>query len=482
AANVKKDRALYRDVQTVLDYYEKKDTLDIPINIKTKFDCLKTLCKLKIDGRTTDNAINSIEASKKYDSLESFLTLKLNEDVKAETIIDNVRQIRLRKKLSTLYENYGSLTTFLDSLKDGSFDCIDDVVNDYETIIRSMYTEMMTANRGVAIEASSSLDLVQDDFDHVLALIKKKYERKNAIATGFPIFDNDILNGGFEPSRVYVIAGASGSGKSTLTNNFIVNSATKDMTIIDGEQVTEAKKDGINRVFVYITLENTIEESLLRTYQPLFRKRIDEVLREITNGVDIKKKLMDELKRTGSTIVMKYFPAMSISILDIMSVLDEVIDEYGKDAIKGLYIDYLDLLKTDTKYDLYRIELGQITLSLKSLAVDYNIPVIVPTQLGRSAYRIEEARNLSVDLISESIKKVEHADCVILLSKDPVKEDVVHCQVGKNRSGKSNVSLDFKVDFSIFKFVSGSKITNEQKKDDITDDQLLDFQGLSHSF
>jgi ABC-type sulfate transport system substrate-binding protein len=38
-----------------------------------------------------------------------------------------------------------------------------------------------------------------------------------------------------------------------------------------------------------------------------------------------------------------------------MGVVDDVIDQYGKESIAGLYIDYLDLLKSDTKYDMYRI-------------------------------------------------------------------------------------------------------------------------------
>jgi replicative DNA helicase len=59
-----------------------------------------------------------------------------------------------------------------------------------------------------------------------------------------------------------------------------------------------------------------------------------------------------------------------------MGIVDNVIDEYGQESIQGLYVDYLDLLKTDTKYDLYRMELGYITLSLKTLAVEYNIPVL----------------------------------------------------------------------------------------------------------
>jgi replicative DNA helicase len=149
-----------------------------------------------------------------------------------------------------------------------------------------------------------------------------------------------------------------------------------------------------------------------------------------------------------------------------MGVLDDVIDKYGKDAIAGLYIDYLDLLKTDMRYDIYRMELGHITLSLKTLAVQYNIPVITATQLGRSAYKISDSRDLGVDQISESIKKVEHADFVGLLAKDPVDENLVHGKIGKNRSGKSNVAIDFKVDFSRFKYVTASNVSIRVESDD----------------
>ena len=117
------------------------------------------------------------------------------------------------------------------------------------------------------------------------------------------------------------------------------------------------------------------------------------------------------------------------------------------------------------KYDLYRLELGHITLSLKTLAVQYNIPVITASQLGRSAYRITDSKDLNLDQMSESIKKVEHADFVMLLAKDPNENDLVHGRVGKNRSGKGNYSVEFKVDFSQFSFLSANTKANKKKPD-----------------
>ena len=101
---------------------------------------------------------------------------------------------------------------------------------------------------------------------------------------------------------------------------------SKDFDGID-EEFYEVIEGVCENVFIYITLENTIEESLLRTYQPMFGKDKNDVLRDISSGVDIKGKIKEKLKMCNSTIIMKYFPAMSISTLDIMGVLDDAIAE-----------------------------------------------------------------------------------------------------------------------------------------------------------
>lgn len=472
---IKKNKALYRDILSVLDFDESKEQLEIPMGVKTKFECLKKLCQMKLDDKTTQNAIDSLMYSKKYTVLQDFLEFKRTEVIKDISAVDIVKQIRLKKTYNSLFNNYDHLSKFVNQFRDGSFDSLDDLALDYEEVIQSMYLNMMNEKRGVSIESSASLDLSSDSYDSVLELIVKKYERCNTIPTGFPVLDNEVLNGGAEPSRIYIIGGASGSGKSTLLNNLIVNAATQNVNIFDDspDDKVEAKKDGVENVFIYITLENTIEESLLRTYQPMFGKDKNDVLRDISSGVDIKGKIKEKLRMCKSTIIMKYFPAMSISTLDIMGVLDDAISEYGPGTIKGLYVDYLDLLKCDTKYDMYRLELGHIVLSLKTLAVEYNIPVFAPTQLGRAAYNVQNSQELGLDQISESVKKVEHADFVVLMSRDQTNDSRVYGKVGKNRSGVSNVNIEFNVNFAHFKFNSIRKVTNTAAPDALTDTQKI---------
>jgi replicative DNA helicase len=458
-SRIRKTKALYRDILEILLFSESKQSFEIPVTIQSKLDCLKKICQLLLEDKTLENVLDSIAFSEKFDQHKDFLDLKIHEELKENVFQDIVKQVRLRKKINSLFKNYDDLDKVLESIKDGSFDSIDDLIEDYEVTIKQLYSNMMENNRAMAIEAAASLDLYKDDFDSVKAMILKKYDRSNKTPTGFPLLD-EILFGGYEPSRLYVWGGGSGAGKSTILNNSIIFSATSTAM----RAVPEAQqpvKGEIHKVYIYVTMENTIEESLMRTYQPMFDVTIKQFLAEISQKVDIRKRLFDRLNENSTAIVMKYFPPASMSPLDLMGVIDDVIEQYPQSKIAGLYVDYLDLLKTDTRYDIYRLELGHIALALKTLAVQYNIPIITATQLGRSAYKIQDSRELGVDQISESIKKVEHADFVGLLAKDPTDDNLVHGKIGKNRSGQSNVSIDFKVDFERFKFISATRKTNK---------------------
>lgn len=481
-SKVRKDKTLFRDIIEVVKFSETQKSIEIPVTVQTKVDCLKKLCELLLEDRQIDNALDSVLMSNKFDNISDFVISKTIEEPGEKVLEDNIYQIRLRKKLNNLFSNVDNVEKLLETVKNGNYNSIDDVVLDYENVVKVLYSNLMEDQRIAMVEATSSLDFIKDDFTHVKNQIIKKYQRVSTTPTGFSVFDNEILNGGFEPSRLYVFGGGSGSGKSTILNNFIDNAATLDKSTIFSSPLERDKKKDKKYVYIYITMENTIEESFLRTYQDIFQKTNREVLTEIGEGVDIKSKLLEKLEKTNSTIIMKYFPPKTISCVDLMMVLDDVILEYGRDSIKGLYVDYLDLMKTDLKYDLYRIELGDITLGLKSLAVEYNIPVITLTQLTKSAYRTEHAHELNLDQMSESIKKVEHADFVALLIKDQYTDQLVLMKVAKNRAGKSNISVEFQVNFEWFKFLRGNKIKNAQKSNLVDKSKDNSDKGVNTNF
>jgi len=444
-------KTVYRDISAILSFYKKKEKQDVAIPIKNKLDCLEKACEMKMQDKTNDNIIDNLLAGEKFKPLGDFITMKLHEEIPEKDLKDIIEQIRMRKKFITMFPDYDKFATLMETIKNGNFDCLQDIVFDYENQVKRMYSGLMENSRATDIETSASLDLVKDDFASVLDQLKKKFDTSNVVPTGFSIFDNNILRGGFEKTRLYIFAGGSGSGKSTIMTNCIENGLAVP-------RVTNGKQ-----VYVYITLENLVDETLMRMYQSMFNRTTPQFIFEIqTSSPDsIKKKLVDKIEQSNSTVVAKYFPKFSISPTDIMMVLDDIKSQYGEDSIRALFVDYLDLLKIDGKYELYRLELSHITSYLKDIAVTYNIPVITASQLNRGVYdKNPDAKELTLSMMSESIKKVEHADFIAIMAKDSTEDNLVHMKIGKNRNGVVNTSIDFKVDFSKYKFMQGYEVNN----------------------
>jgi len=367
----------------------------------------------------------------------------------------------MRIDLSTIVQNFPELEKLTETIKDGSFESGDDVVVTFENTIKSLYSNVMERKRNLNIQDASSLDMVDDGFGSIFDTILEKYDRSNKTSSGFDYIDEHIMMGGYEPSRLYVWAGGSGSGKSTLLTNSIVNTAFRDnITNLDYMGRTNEPL-----IYIYITCENSTDESLVRMYAPMFNMTQVEVLRKInTDRVDLEQLMKNKIDESKCIPIIKYFPQKSISPLDIMNIVNDITEKYPGVKIAGLYIDYLDLLKSDRAFEIYRFELDNITSALKNLAVEFNIPVITATQLNKQAYTIKSCKELNLDQMSESIKKVEHADFVGLLARSKSDQNIVFCKIGKNRSGISDVNLQFDVDFSQFKFNSCSEIVEEDTR------------------
>lgn len=469
---IKKTQGFYRDISDVLDFYQDKETGDIPLVLQNKVKLLNNIIEMSLGGKKTATIIDSLFGlSKKYADYQSFVESVVDDPIDPDTFTDIVRQVRMRKKIKALFENYDELSGMLDIIRDGTFDSIDELVGTYETTVKMLYQNLMDNQRQMTMESSASLDFSADDYSHAVDQIKKKYLDGSRTSTGFKSLDK-FFNGGLTPSREYILAGTSGSGKSTLMTNMIARSALA----INGPPRINVKdlenKTDIKHVYIYVTMENTADESLMRIYQDVMDMTEDKLLYLLRSGEldsdKMKEHINSKMKPHGTTIVMKYFPGMSISPVDIMGVVDEVESTYGKGTIAGVFIDYLDLLTTDSAYDLYRLELAKLVLSLKSLAIQYNIPVVTATQLNRGAYRVENPKDLGADQLGESIKKVEHSDVVIILHKvNKGGKDKVIGKVAKFRAGRSGYAIEAQVEFEKYKFMEFVEVRNEDKKDNV---------------
>ena len=96
--------------------------------------------------------------------------------------------------------------------------------------------------------------------------------------------------------------------------------------------------------------------------------------------------------------------------------------------------------------EFYRLDLGEITSRFKSIAANFEIPIITATQLNREAYRKGKGNELGSEMISESMQKIFIADFSAMMYSDD-KEEIssndgtyvprkVVLKVDKNRDSK----------------------------------------------
>lgn len=126
-------------------------------------------------------------------------------------------------------------------------------------------------------------------------------------------------------------------------------------------------------------------------------------------------------------------PTSSITIYELRSKIKKMIQEHG---IKCVFIDYLQLMSTP-KMQTRDLEIGYITRSLKAIAKDENIPIILLSQLNRAV----EARADKIPVLSdlrESGNIEQDADVVIFIHRDkfaPEDNQTAEIIIAKNRNG-----------------------------------------------
>lgn len=108
----------------------------------------------------------------------------------------------------------------------------------------------------------------------------------------------------------------------------------------------------------------------------------------------------------------------------------------NKEKLDLLIIDYLQLIKSSSKFFNREQEVAEISRNLKLLSLDLNIPVIALCQLNRNATRNEP----SLSDLRESGSIEQDADNVFFLYHEEGQEEAIQpiilCKIAKQRNGE----------------------------------------------
>ncbi len=281
---------------------------------------------------------------------------------------------------------------------------------------------------------------IQDVLFKAQADLEKLASQKGEI-TGVPsgFYDIDRLTSGFHENELIIIAARPAMGKTAFALNLAVNiavNAKKTVALFNMEMGAEQL---INRMFASV---GQIEMNKIRTGKLEHQdwKRVNEAISRLADS----KMFIDDT------------PGMTVS--EIRAKCRRLAN--SKDGLDIVIIDYLQLISGSAKYAGQRQqEVSEISRSLKTMAMELNVPVIALAQLSRSVEGREDKRPLLSDL-RESGSIEQDADIVAFLYRDDYynKESAIDEStsksefiIGKHRNGPTaTVNLIFKRNTSSF--------------------------------
>ncbi len=235
-------------------------------------------------------------------------------------------------------------------------------------------------------------DLVNDSFPKIEQLFEHK-RLVTGVPTGF--VDLDEMTRGFQPGDLIIVAARPSMGKTSLVLNIAQHVAVQPQTTVGFFSLEMSKESLFIRL---LTSEAQIDSHRLMSGHIGERDygRISQAL-ETLSGMRL---FIDDTANVG--------------VLEMRAKSRRLKAEHG---LSLLVVDYIQLMSARGRYENRTLELASISRSLKGLAKELNVPVVVLSQLSRAPESRSDHRPQLSDL-RESGALEQDADVVILIYRD----------------------------------------------------------------
>ena len=265
--------------------------------------------------------------------------------------------------------------------------------NSYSEVnsINEVLSEVKDKLDGIFSSSRESVFTIRDAVQAVYDNIDKNLKGGSHLTgspTGFSLFDK--RSGGLQTSDLIIIAADSSQGKTSLAIKLAMNCGCPVAFYS-----MEMKKEQIAARMISI-------ESGIPSNEILYSKLLNEQIKVIDKGV--------------SQVIQKpiYFDDRSTSNIDtILSSIRMMKIKYG---IKGVIVDYLQILNVNMKGANKEQQMGDVARRLKNIAKELDIWVIALSQLSRDSQNPAP----SIARLRDSGQIAEAADMVILIYRPEI--------------------------------------------------------------
>ncbi|WP_297212994.1 MULTISPECIES: replicative DNA helicase [Thermodesulfovibrio] len=278
---------------------------------------------------------------------------------------------------------------------------------------------------------------MKDVVKHTFKIIESMYEKK-AVITGVPsgFKDLDELTSGFQPGDLIIIGGRPGMGKTAFSLNI-----AQHVGVELGEPVA------------YFSLEMSKEQIAMRLLSSIAMVNSSALRKGFISKRDWERITDAAVKLSEAPIYID--DSSQMSVLEIRAKARRLKMEQGRLAL--IIIDYLQLMRGKSNYEVREQEIAEISRSLKAMAKELKVPVIALSQLNRSVERTSDRKPTLANL-RESGAIEQDADLIIFLYRDevynkknPANKGKAEVIVAKQRNGPTDeITLTFLSDYTRF--------------------------------
>ena len=303
-----------------------------------------------------------------------------------------------------------------------------------ENIILELEEQFFNLNN--SLHTSNSLSNTEL-FSNILVELKQKSLEPMlpGLTSGF--YDLDSITQGFQKSDLIIIAGRPSMGKTALCLNIALNVIKKYECPILFFSLEMSKEQVIYRI---LANEIEISNTRLKTGQ-IYENDWAQINQTVKN-------------LSALPLFINDMP--NLSVQEIRAKVQKIVFEQKNIGL--IIIDYLQLMQNSKMQGDNRVqELSQITRGLKSIAREFQVPLITLSQLSRSVENRINKRPILSDL-RESGSIEQDADLVLMLYRDSyynstVSEiDLTELIIAKHRNGPiGTVNLSFEEKHTKFK-------------------------------
>jgi replicative DNA helicase len=369
--------------QSVLELIENNSNINLTILVTYLEDQNRLK---KIGGITT--LLQIINRYENFSDLESYIKI-LNEKYIRRLIIE------FGKEIITLgYINTISIEEIIDKIEKYLFN-----LNNQNTS-NKLYT---------------TTEILDEIFEEIKTKINE--EQINGLKTSFK--DLDSILQGFQKSDLIIIAGRPSMGKTAFSLNLGKKIVEKyDLPLI----IFSLEMSRQQIIYRFISTDCQINSNRLKT-----NKMTSEEWKKLSESM---------LKLSKLPIFIDDNPNLTLS--DIRLKLRKVFSEKKKTGV--IIIDYLQLMKISFNMENRVQEISYLTRNLKILAKEFEVPILVLSQLSRSVESRLNKRPMLSDL-RESGSIEQDADIVIMLYREDYYTDKLSANnitefiIAKHRNG-----------------------------------------------